>query len=220
MKKIIFTICLISTVSVNAQVEKGLFIDANFGTRFSGTHSDSSTLGIGYHADGGLRYMVGKNWGIKADMGYDAFSANPTDESKVADRSYNIRASIQGVLSISEVAKLGIDKFSLLMHGGFGFTTNINPNWKKTYTDQGGVFGDPFIEGNDDMVNFIIGLTPQYVINNKLAINLDFSTIILVKESGYVDREFDASINEGTGIYHNLTVGISYKIPTSVSKMK
>ena len=205
---------------MNAQVEKGVFIDANFGTRLSGTHSDSSTLGIGYHMDGGLRYMVNKNWGIKADIGYDAFSAKPTNELRDADRSYNIRASIQGVLSISEVAKFGIDEFSLLMHGGFGFSTNINPSWKEKYTDNGGVFGDPALKGNDDMVNFIIGLTPQYVINNKLAINLDFSTIILVKESGYVDREFDASINEGTGIYHNLTVGISYKIPTSASKMK
>ena len=61
------------------------------------------------------------------------------------------------------------------------------------------------------MVNIVLGLTPQYKLNDKISINLDLSTKLLVKQSLYVNASQDYRLNETTGNIINVAVGATYK---------
>ncbi|MEY3236878.1 MAG: hypothetical protein RI883_979 [Bacteroidota bacterium] len=213
MKKSLFILTLLLSLFSSAQRGKGFFLEANFGMRFNGITSDVSKLKPGFHMDGAVGYMINNFVGLKVDGGYDSFRGVKTlsDGTEIKDRSYMLRGSVQGVLSISELAKMNVKYFSLLFHTGFGFATNINPSYKKSFTENGGTFTDPVFKGNDDMVNIIFGFTPQYKINNNFLINLDLSTVLLPKQSHYLDRAFDSKDFSKMGAIYNVSVGVTYK---------
>jgi hypothetical protein len=61
------------------------------------------------------------------------------------------------------------------------------------------------------MVNIVFGLTPQYKLNDKISINLDLSTKLLVKQSLYVNPGQDPRLNDKMGNIFNVAVGATYK---------
>jgi OOP family OmpA-OmpF porin len=209
MKKLTFILFTALSVSAFAQsITEKLYFDLNVGTRTGGRSSDLSKLGAGLHLDGGVGYELSELYAIKADLGFDTYNAK--DEAGLTeDRSLGVRASIQGVVNVSELAGFGTETFGLKFHGGFGFYTNSNPSFKDKYA---GKFVDPGFKGNDDMVNFIFGLNPQYHLTEKLSVNADLSLILLAVQSNYVDRVFDNTVNNGMGNIFNASVGISFKL--------
>ncbi len=218
MKKIIFTLVLLSSLISNAQVSKGVwFFDANGGARFGGKVSEFSTLKTGLHLDGGVGYMINNIFGIKFDAGYDTYKTTRISDENI-DRSYSIRGTVEGLVSISELFKFGIDEFDLTFYAGYGFTTHVNPSVRESDELAGTVWDDNTVKGNDDYVNIPIGLTPRYNINEQLSINLNYAVLLLPIQDNYVDKAFDRSRATDLGIIHNVSVGIQYRIPSSVSK--
>lgn len=212
MKKIVLFVFTSLSLGTFAQsFTENLYFDANIGTRIGGAVSDSSSLGAGFHLEGGVGYELNDLYAIKADLGFDTYKATE-NSSDVADRSLGIRGSLQGVVNISDLAGFGTETFGLKFHGGFGFYTNSNPSYKDRFEQNGGKFEDAGFKGNDDMLNFIFGLTPQYHLSEKLSINADLSLVLLAKQSNFVDRGINNSANEGMGNIFNASVGISFRL--------
>lgn len=219
MKRIIIgALIALTTFTTQAQTDEALFLDFKIGTRLAGEESDLTTLGAGLNIQGGLGYMVTKIWGFKGDLGFNTIKTKSIANSNVVDRSALVRSSLQGVLDVAELANFGIENFGLNIHSGFGWSTIQNPSWKKAQTSE---FTDPGIKGNDDVINIIIGLNPQYRINDRLYLDVDYSFNMLAKQDVTFDTHNNIKINGGMTNYSTLSFGITYsfieKVEMSIS---
>ena len=117
-------------------------------------------------------------------------------------------ASIEAVLNLKKLKFLELtnEKMDLNFHGGFGLSSLSNTKFK-----EGKEFSDPGIKGNDDMINIVLGLTPQYKLNDKISINLDMACRLLLKQNMYVNPNQDATVNDKIGSIFNVAVGATYK---------
>jgi OOP family OmpA-OmpF porin len=212
MKKLVlFVFTAVSMGTFAQSFTENLYFDLNVGTRIGGTTSDSSSLGAGLHLEGGVGYELNELYAIKGDLGFDTYNAQDAAGTK-EDKSLGIRGSIQGVVNVSDLAGFGTETFGLKFHGGFGFYTISNPSFKDSYTTNVGEFSDPGFKGNDDMINFIFGLNPQYHLTEQLSVNADLSLVLLAKQSNYLDRVVNNTVNNGMGNLFNASVGISFKL--------
>ena len=212
MKKLVlFAFTAMSLGSFAQSITEKLYFDLNVGSRFGGSTSDSSSLGAGLHLDGGVGYELNELYAIKADLGFDTYTAK-NDSKTTEDRSLGIRGSLQGVVNVSDLAGFGTETFGLKFHGGFGFYTNSNPSFKDAYKASGVEFEDPGFKGNDDMINFIFGLNPQYHLSEKLSVNADLSLVLLAMQSGTVDKTFNTATDRSMGSIFNASVGISFRL--------
>jgi len=199
MKKPLFIISILAT-SLSFSQEKNaankFSIDFNFGLNkptSSFTSGYTNKLNI-YHTDLGLRYMLNTKCGFKIDAGIDNF------KSTVANYNFNtnyLRFSLQGIINIGSLVGFNESKFGLLLHGGAG----------------SGSLGNNKIgvgKGIDDMINVTVGITPQFRVSNKIALNLDLSYISNI----YQDHRFDyKSTNSSRGFDGNMfnaSIGLSY----------
>lgn len=211
MKKTVILLMMFVSFGATSQTEKGLFFDANMGTRLGGATSTMATVGAGFHADGGIGYMF-NNWiGIEGHLGFNTFNAVSVADNGIVDKSYLYNTSLQGVVVLSQLIGFGTEKFDLNLHTGFGFSTFANPGFKSAYKENN-EFGDRFFKGNDEAVNITFGLTPRFHINEKISINLDASYFVLFGQDHSLDREIGNTFLEGTTGITNLAVGISYRL--------
>jgi len=214
MKRIIIgAVIALTTLTAQAQTEEAVFLDFKIGTRLGGEKSDLVTLGAGLNIQGGLGYMVNKIWGFKGDFGFNTLKAISISNPGAGDRSAIGRLSIQGILDVAELADFGIENFGLNIHSGFGWSTIANPSWKASQT---GEFTDPMLKGNDDVINIIFGLNPQYRINNRIHLDVDYSFNMLAKQDVTVDTHNNVSTNGGMTNYSTLSFGITYSLIESV----
>ena len=193
-----------------------LSIDANLGGRFGGSISDtainekSASLSPGLHFDGGIRYQVNKLISIRGGMSYDNFKTTweGQDLSDSIDEASMLGGTIEAVVNLKELKFMSFipKKIGLNLHAGFGLSTISNPAYQK---DK--IFTDAGIEGNDDVVTIVLGLTPQYQLNDKISINLDIAAKFLAKQSLYFNAGQDSRANETMGNIFNVAVGATYK---------
>ena len=200
---ILFTVVALFS---NAQFIKKLSLDLNVGGRFGGAVSDSinggdkAKVSPGIHVNGGVRYQLNKLISLGGGLSYDDFK---TTFFESIDRSELISGSLEVIINLKsfQYSDFGID-----LHGGFGLSTLSNSKFK-----DGKEFTDPAIKGNDDMINIVFGLTPRFKLNDKISINLDLSTKLLVMQSLYVNPGQDSRVNDKLGNIFNFAVGASYK---------
>lgn len=181
MKRKLFTLLALFSVSFLAfsqEVEYNRWsVDLNGGftkpTNPFNSGFYAKTFGF-VHGDLGIRYMFNPKFGIKADFGYDQFEVEnlPNFEGKI------MRANLQGVVNLGRL--LNFETFSsrlnAQLHSGFGWSG---------FTSNG-------FNGTDNMANFIVGLTGQVKITNRIALNADFSYIGLINQN----YTFDGSLNQ------------------------
>lgn len=210
MKKILIALLTVTSFSGFAQTDEGVFLDLNFGGRFSGANSDSVSMSPGLHIEGATGYMFSNIVGVRGVLSYDGFKTSELNASpEVIDRSYMLRATLEAVLSISEIAGFGTEEFDLNFHSGFGIASQVNPSWKKDRTEAGVEFNDPFLKGNDDMINVTMGLNPKYHISENISINADITYVLLSKRDVTVDTYNNVKVDGMDGIL-NGSVGLSY----------
>ena len=215
---ILFTVVALFS---NAQFIKKLSLDVNVGGRFGGAVADSVPnykVSPGIHADGGVRYQLNELLSIRGGLSYDGFKTsrdklNDLDTANLEDNSSLISGSIEAVVNLKKLKFMSFipEKMGLNFHAGLGLSTMSNSNVKKFNTDNNITPSDPGLKGNDDMVNIVFGLTPQYKLNDKISINLDLSTKLLVKQSLYVNPGQDSRVNDKMGNIFNVAVGATYK---------
>ncbi len=200
MKTLLLITTIVTTSFCFSQEKKlanRLSIDYNFGfNKPTSKLTDGYTLKTinMFHTDLGLRYMFNNKCGFKLDAGLDNF------KSTVNNYSFNtkyLRFSLQGVINVGALIGFNNSKFGLLLHGGAG-TASLDSNVIR--------IGKPA----DDMINVIVGLTPQFRLTNKIAVNVDLSYISNI----YQDHKFDyhsLTISNGfDGNIFNASVGLSY----------
>ena len=200
MKKIILSVSLLVLGNVYSQDAKfnKLAIDANVGLSnamnpmFSKGFGENDAFGRmkDFTINLGGRYNLSNMFGAGLYLGYSKIGNTKDDNS-----SSFITVSTQGVFNLSNV--LGFDKvmnnkFRLLFHAGpgLGFLTNSK------------------INGTDKMITLTAGFTPQYKINDKLAINLDFQAVGTWFQSRRWD--FNSKSKSRDGLLAQASIGVSY----------
>ena len=214
MKNLFTILFTIVALFSNAQFIKKLSLDVNIGGRFGGAVSDSLHLGTGpkakvspgIHFDGGVRYQLSELISLRGGISYDGFKT--TWDTLTADKAGLISGSIEAVVNLKKLKFMSFipEKIGLNFHAGLGLSTMSNPSYKEARE-----FSDPGMKGNDDMINMVFGLTPQYKLNDKISINLDLSTKLLLIQSLYVNASHNSSVNDKMGNIFNVAVGATYK---------
>jgi OOP family OmpA-OmpF porin len=203
MKKIILSVSLIILGNAYAQDAKfnRLAIDANVG--FNQPMAPRNTKSYGentgfdrlkdFSLNLGGRYSLSNKFGAGLYFGYNT-SGNRKDDNT----SSFITISTQGFVNLSNL--LGFEsifnnKFRVLAHAGPGIGILSNSNSK--------------FDKSDKMLLIAAGLTPQYKINDKLTLNLEFQAIATY----FQNRTWDFNSRPSSlrrGILAQATVGVSY----------
>ncbi|MFL9835937.1 OmpA family protein [Flavobacterium sp. ST-75] len=155
-----------------------------------GYHSSAFNF---FHADLGFRYMFNTKFGLKLDAGYDVMSEDdgPEFESKL------LRTSLQGYANLGRIMEFEswTNRFNLLGHMGVGV---------------GQLKNDDRFEGEDWIGNFLIGLTGQVRLSDRVSLNADFTMINSFSQQKTWDGGNNQTTKQGfDSTLYNATVGLS-----------
>lgn len=204
-KKLVIAALLISSFNF-AQVNKNS-LDFNFGfTKPVYPMTKGYTTGKVnlFHFDIGIRRMLNQEFGMKLDYGYDRFKNGKNAAASKQFVSYNNRFSIQGIVNIGRLMHFEefAPKLSAFFHGGFGYSS---------LKYSASTWVDFTHTRSDRMIHGIIGITPQYKLTDRLALNFDVSIIPSLLQTHAWDFKSKAPADPGMdGNLANCTLGISY----------
>ena len=154
----------------------------------------TTTVVSPYTVDLGIRYMFNNKFGLKGDFGYNSFTGEK-DESIDFDTKY-YRADLQGVVNLGRVMSFEnwTNTFGLLGHAGFGLTflERKDPTYVK-----------------DRMGNFMIGVTGQIKLTDRIVLTGDFTTITNAKQNLAFDGASNNNIRGFNGSLFTGTAGIT-----------
>ena len=202
MKKIILSAALILCGSAFAQkdttynrlsLDLGIgannVLSPNFTSRYNQTRLDPLSVRVG------ARFMFNNIFGAAWVLGYDNISSS---KSSLDFQTHNISSTLQAYASLTNLFNFSefTDNFGLLLHTGAGLSR------------LQGKFND--LNTHDNVITFVGGITPQYVINKNLTFNLDLGFNFNMMQT----KKFDlASNSDVSGLAHNFgygTLGVSY----------
>lgn len=147
-----------------------------------------------YTVDLGARYMFNNKFGLKADFGYNSFTGK--DKFIPFDTKY-YRVDLQGVANLGRIMNFETwtNTFGLLGHAGFGLSLleRKDPSYLK-----------------DRMGNFIVVVTGQIKLTNRITLTGDFSTITNTKQNVAFDGASTNTIRGFNGSLFTGTVGLTF----------
>ncbi|MEN2401998.1 OmpA family protein [Flavobacterium sp. MC2016-06] len=146
-----------------------------------------------FTADLGVRYMFNNKFGLKADFGYNSFTANTSNGSKDFDSKY-YRVDLQGVANLGRIMNFETwtNTIGLLGHAGVGLGRLDNKAMS-----------------NDRVGNFIAGITGQIRLSDRIALTGDFTTILNATQDTSFDGQFINNYTGFSGVVFNGTVGLN-----------
>jgi OmpA-OmpF porin, OOP family len=139
-----------------------------------------------YTVDLGFRYMLNNEFGLKADAGYNSFT-NKNNSADFDTKYY--RLDLQGVANLGRIMNFETwtNTIGLLGHAGFGVSRLDGKDNVKDY-----------------MGNFIVGVTGQIKLTDRVVLTGDFSSIANCSQ----DLTFDgARIPDSRGFNGKLFTG-------------
>ncbi|MFY7989542.1 MAG: OmpA family protein [Fluviicola sp.] len=149
------------------------------------------------------RYMLNNRFGLRAMVGYDFF--DPKKSGKVNVHYW--RVSFSMVANAGDILKFHTfsEKLGLLTHAGFGASTLfLRKSIRPTISED-----DPFFEGQDDMLNFAFGITPQFKLNDRVSINADATCILHHLQTRYFDWSQSNVAKPINGYFFNYSLGVT-----------
>ncbi|HWS60958.1 MAG TPA: OmpA family protein [Flavobacterium sp.] len=146
-----------------------------------------------YTVDLGARYMFNNKFGLKADFGFNSFTGE--EDSMDFDSQY-YRVDLQGVANIGRMMNFETwtKTIGLLGHAGFGLSYLESKDY--TYV-------------KDNIGNFIIGVTGQIKLTDKIVLTGDFTTLFNAKQDWAFDGASKTGITGFSGLLFNGTAGIT-----------
>lgn len=206
MKKVILTLAFalaLNTISAQTETAVKKEIDFNqWSIELSGgvnkpqrplTPGYTTSILSPYTIDLGVRYMFNNKFGLKTDFGYNSFTGK--DESIDFDTKY-YRANLQGVANLGRILNFETwtNTFGLLGHAGFGlsFLERKDPSYVK-----------------ERMGNFILGVTGQVKLSDRVVLTGDFTTITNAKQNYAFDAASSNDIRGFNGSLFTGTAGIT-----------
>lgn len=201
MKKVVMTLALaLALTGVHAQTESNngfnkWSIELDGGLTkpqrpfSSGYATETPSPWVG---DFGVRYMFNNKFGLKADFGYNSFTAK--NNSLDFDSKY-YRVDLQAVANLGRIMNFETwtNRIGLLGHAGFGVAQLKSDNFKE----------------RDIMGNFIAGVTGQIRLSNRVALTGDFSTILNASQDHTFDGAYVAENRGFSGLIFNGTIGLN-----------
>jgi len=169
-------------------------IDAQFGLNYAQGPMTAgySTNEYGlYHVALGTRYMFNPKVGLRLSVGYDEVTEGFSSPNFHTDY---FRSSLEGVVNLGTLLDFNC-RFGMLLHAGGGYSLMTGVNMAEDF---------------DHIMNVTAGLTPQYMLSNRLSIYGDVSATANV----YQDYNYDfqrTHTNRGfDGNLFNFSVGLQY----------
>jgi OOP family OmpA-OmpF porin len=155
---------------------------------------DVSDFGGFSHFDVGGRYMFNQFYGVKLNFSYDKFQHKDFNDLHV---KYS-KVSAEFVLNLSQALNLYLTQqrnLSIQTHSGFGIT-----------------FAKPSSITNKERIgNFIIGMTPQFKISERIGITTDFSYNFIFKQHfNYAGDLIHPDYDSVTGSFINFSIGLQF----------
>ncbi len=208
MKKLFLSLILVSSLTiVNAQTETEKSTESSF-NKWSvevngGINRSSRPFTTGYFAatpsffnvDLGVRHMFNSKFGVKTDIGFYRMQSHKHSLPFTTEYS---RANLQGVLNFGRIMNFEefTKSFNILFHTGIGYYQFRTKDTQLT----------------DSGANFIVGITGQIKLSNRIA----FTTDLTSTTNTFQDFSFDGKTNiESTrrgfegGIF-SATVGLTF----------
>ncbi|MFZ4107181.1 hypothetical protein [Flavobacterium sp.] len=162
----------------------------------------------------GARYMLSPTFGLRADFGY----LNLTNGKRSKSLDYNMQIptfGVQGVINVSRLFNVEktFGRFGLLFHGGL----QISQLYSRTPDEVSSI--DPSIlvtsqnvGRKDNNLGIIFGFSPQFRLDDKLALISDVSLVNSLKQHFTWDGANSAPTNNLTGKLVSMSIGITYSI--------
>ncbi|WP_423127929.1 OmpA family protein [Gaoshiqia sp. Z1-71] len=140
----------------------------------------------------GLRYMINEFFGLKFGFGYNQFTEG---KNSLDFQTSEYRLDLQGVMNVGRVLQFEnwTKTFNLLAHGGFGVG-------KMDY--------DLASDVDDYVGNVIGGLTAQVKLSPRVALNLDGSAFVNIRQQPSFNGNGPGN-GKNLGTVFNGTVGLS-----------
>ena len=204
MKKIIFSVALLLSGMTFAQDTTYNKRSIDFGVGLAGRLSRTGAPGYSTSRidplsfNLGYRRMLNRELGVSANFGYNNFTAKLGDE-KFSSNQYTF--SLNGFLNLRNLFNMSdfSDKIGFLIHAGGGLSIN-------TISQDLGFRGY-----TKDLALFVNGgFMPQYRLNDKLALNLDFTLNLQKNQSLTLDMLSSATRSILSKVYGTATVGVNY----------
>lgn len=201
MKKIVMTLALaLALTGVHAQTESNnnfnkwsIDLGAGFNKPQRPFNNGYTTNTVSpWTGDLGVRYMFNNKFGLKADFGYNSFTAKG---SSIDFDSKYYRLDLQAVANLGRIMNFETwtKTIGLLGHAGFGYGQLRSDNFKKA----------------DEVGNFIAGVTGQIRLSDRIALTGDFSTILNATQDHTFDGAYVAQNRGFSGLIFNGTVGLN-----------
>lgn len=205
MKNLFLSLCCVISLHISAQELNRSSIGLSIGGH-DGMHNTLHTTRIyGFsHYEANYRYMLNNRVGLKFDIGFDNFKFKDGHPSTKA-----LRLSVQPVFNLTDLLHMNdfSQRLGLQLHVGGGYATM----WNKTLLSGPAELFNSQEGSVDEMLQGIIGLTPQYKISEKLSINADVSFMANIRQNNGFD--FEALPVQGggfSGYYASATIGFNY----------
>ena len=157
------------------------------------------------HFDLGVRKMLNTRFGFKFDFASDIVESQEGSTDSKSFQSTQNRIALQGVANVGRLLKFEsfTKVFGLLAHGGVQISKFTGkPNGGQNFPNG----GRSFTENNG---GYMLGLSPQFKITNKLVANFDFSVLINSRQHLAWDGNSSADANNLSGEMNVLSFGLS-----------
>ncbi len=147
------------------------------------------------------RYMMNNRVGLRLGVNYDFLD--------FIDRPYNtyyIRTSLEGVVNAGDIFHFPqvMPRVGLLFHGGFGMSNMWSDN--TPVVDREESLGTR----SDEMINFVFGASPQFMLTDRLSLNADLSFIFHGHQTNRFDMQAPNKNGSIDGYMLNISIGASY----------
>lgn len=207
MKKLVLPFLLFTAFALTAQEapeEKNYDFNKWSIEVAGGFHKPSRPFAAGYYSDTpsfgqfslGTRYMFNNRFGLKLDLGYSTLKEG---ENSLPYKANYYRGSLQGVANLGSIMKFETwtKTIGLLFHAGGGYS-QFSPK-------------EPVeLDGNDQMLNFIVGITPQIKLGNRVALTTDLSVIGNVRQNYTWDGTETTPTRGFDGRMVNFSAGLTF----------
>lgn len=209
MKNLFFILAVSFSVQANSQSMNKSCIGFNIGGHDGMSKTNHYTrLHQLNHYELNYRYMMNNRFGLKFDAGFDNFQF--VDDHPATNA---LRFSIQPTFNLTDLLHMNnfSTRWGILLHMGAGYAAM----WNKEVRGPNEILN--LKEGSvDEMLQGIIGLTPQFKLNERISINGDIAFMGNIRQNYGFDFE-SAPIQGGgfSGYYATATIGFSYYIGKS-----
>ena len=209
MKNLFCILAVLFSVQVNSQSMNKSSIGFNIGGHDGMSKTNHYTrLHQLNHYELNYRYMMNNRFGLKFDAGFDNFQF--VDDHPATNA---LRFSIQPTFNLTDLLHMNnfSTRWGILLHMGAGYAAM----WNKEVRGPNEILN--LKEGSvDEILQGIIGLTPQFKLNERLSINGDIAFMGNIRQNYGFDFE-SAPIQGGgfSGYYATATIGFSYYIGKS-----